>query len=157
MSNRTRTIVYSGMLAAAYVVLTVALAPISYGPLQFRVSEVLKPAVLWNPVFAIAFGIGTGLANLASPFGPWDYIAMSVVDAVAALLCWGLRRMPVIGVTLQAVVISVGVAVFPLGFGGGFPFVPTFLSVLVSQLILLVGGYFFIWRKIGPILFGEQR
>ncbi len=154
MSNRTRTIVYSGMLAAAYIVLTLALAPISYGPLQFRVSEILKSAVLWNPAFAVAFGIGTALANLTSPFGPWDYVAMAVVDTLAALLCYGLRRTPVIGVAVQAVVIAAGVAVFPLHLGGGLPILPSFIGVLVSQLILLLGGYFFLWRQVGPTVFG---
>ena len=154
MTDRTRIVVYSGVLAAAYVVLTWAVAPLSFGPIQFRVSEILKPAVLWHPAFALAFGVGNGIANLMSPFGPWDYIAMSVVDTVAALLCYVLRRQPLVGVTVQAVVISLGVAVFPLGFGGGLPVLPTFLSVLVSELILLIGGYHLIWRKAGPMLFG---
>lgn len=157
MSNHTRTIVYSGVLAAAYVVLTMALAPISFLQIQFRVSEILKPAVLWNPVFAIAFGVGTFLANLPSPFGAWDFIAMAVVDAVAALVCWLLRKWPVPAVAIQAILISAGVAIFPLHFGGGLPILASFLSVLVSQLILLIGGYFLIWRKAGPILFSGGR
>jgi uncharacterized membrane protein len=154
MTDRTRIVVYSGVLAAAYVVLTWAVAPLSYGPIQFRVSEVLKPAALWHPAFALAFGVGNGIANLYSPFGPWDYLAMSAVDAGAALLCYFLRRIPLVGVIVQAIVISAGVAVFPLGFGGGFPFLPTFVSVLVSELVLLVGGYYLLWRKAGPTLFG---
>lgn len=157
MSNHTRTIVYSGVLAAAYVVLTQALAPISYFQIQFRVSEILKPAVLWNPVFAVAFGVGTFLSNLTSPFGAWDFIAMALVDTAAALICWSLRRWPVAAVAVQAVLISAGVAVFPLHFGGGLPIVVSFLSVLVSQSILLIGGYMLLWRKAGPILFGEGR
>ncbi len=157
MSNHTRTIVYSGVLAAAYVVLTLALAPISFLQIQFRVSEALKPAVLWSPIFAVAFGIGTFLANLTSPFGAWDFVAMAVVDAVAALVCWWMRRWPVVAVAVQAVLISAGVAIFPLHFGGGLPIVPSFLSVLASQVVLLVGGYYLIWRKAGPILFGGTQ
>jgi uncharacterized membrane protein len=157
MSNHTRTIVYSGVLAAAYVVLTLALAPISFFQFQFRVSEFLKPAVLWNPVFAVAFGVGTFLANLTSPFGAWDFVAMAFVDALAALACWRMRRHPVVAVTAQAVLISAGVAVFPLHFGGGLPILPSFVSVLASQLILLVGGYYLIWRKAGPTMFGGTQ
>jgi len=157
MSNHTRTIVYSGVLAAAYVVLTLALAPISFLQIQFRVSEILKPAVLWNPVFAVAFGIGTFLANLTSPFGAWDFVAMALVDAVAALVCWWMRRWPIVAVAVQAVLISAGVAIFPLHFGGGLPIVLSFVSVLATQLILLVGGYYLVWRKAGPILFRGTR
>ncbi len=157
MSDRTRIIVYGGVLAAAYAVFTWVLQPISYGPVQFRVSELLKPAALFSPVFAIAFGIGNGMANLLSPFGAWDFVVMSVVDTVAALTCFALRKIPLVGVTVQAVMISLGVAVFPLHFGGGMPILPNFILVLISEMILLVGGYYFIWRNIGPILFGKKN
>lgn len=43
MASRTKVIAYAGVVAAAYFVVTVAVAPLSYGPIQFRVSEVLKP------------------------------------------------------------------------------------------------------------------
>lgn len=141
MQNRTRVIAYAGLISAAYFLSTVAFAPISYGPIQFRVSELLKPLALVHPMFAIAFAIGNGMANLFSPFGPWDYIAMPIVDCIAALLCYWLRRWPIIAVTMQALVISLGVAVFPLGLGAHFPFLPTFISVLISELILLLVGY----------------
>lgn len=61
------------MIAAVYAVLTVALVPISYGPLQFRVSEALTllpfymseavPGLFIGCVFANAYG-GFGLADM---------------------------------------------------------------------------------------------
>ena len=146
VTSPLRVWVYGGLLAAAYYVLTVALAPLSYGPVQFRVSELLKPAALLHPAFALAFGFGNLLANLTSPFGAWDFIAMALVDALAAWLCWTLRARPWLAVAVQAVVISLGVAVFPLGLGGGLPFTPSFVSVLASELVLLLVGYATIWR-----------
>ena len=148
---KTRAIVFAGVLAAAYVVLTWALAPISFGPLQFRIAEVLKPAALFSPYFALAFAFGNGIANIMSPFGAWDFIGMAIVDGIAAYVCWLLRSRPWIGVIVQAVMISAGVAALPLGIVAGLPFVPTFLSVLVSELILLAVGYQFIWRRYGPM------
>ncbi len=82
---------------------------------------------------------------------------MALVDAVAALVCWWMRRWPIVAVAVQAVLISAGVAIFPLHFGGGLPIVLSFVSVLASQLILLVGGYYLVWRKAGPILFRGTR
>ena len=38
-----------GVVAAAYAALTIYLAPVSYGPVQFRLAEVLKPLVIWEP------------------------------------------------------------------------------------------------------------
>lgn len=152
-----RIIVYGGILAAMYAVLTWALAPLSYGPLQFRISELLKPAALFHPAFAVAFGVGNGISNLLSPFGPWDYIAMSLVNVVAAYVCWLLRRWPIPAVLVQATLISAGVATFPLGIAGGFPFWPTFLAVLAAEVILLVAGYLVIWRKYGPYLLARAE
>lgn len=152
MATRTRIVVYAALAAAVYVVVTMAFAPISYGPVQFRVSELLKPLALTHPLFALAFFVGNGLANLTSPFGAWDFVAMPFVDCGAALLCWSLRRVPVLALVMQALVISVGVALFPLHMGGGIPVWPTVLWVLVSELILLFVGYFVIWRKYGTYL-----
>jgi len=137
----TKTIARIGVVAAVYVAGTLALAPISYGPLQFRVSEMLKALALIHPTYAIAFGLGTFLSNLMSPFGAYDWAAMPVVDVTAALLCYQLRRWPIPALLLQAMLIAAGVAVFPLGLGGGFPFLPTFLSVALSQIVLLMVGY----------------
>jgi uncharacterized membrane protein len=38
---KTRRIVFSALIAALYAALTYFLAPISYGPIQFRVSEIM--------------------------------------------------------------------------------------------------------------------
>lgn len=141
MALRTRTIVYAGLVAAIYVVFTVVLAPISYGPIQFRVAEMLKPLALLSPVYALAFGVGNFLANLSSPFGAWDFLAMPLVDMAAALICYALRRYPLLALTVQASIISMGVAVFPLYMGGGIPIWPTVLWVFVSEIILLFIGY----------------
>jgi uncharacterized membrane protein len=142
----TKTVTRAALVAAVYVVLTVVLAPLSFGPLQFRISEMLKPLALFAPWFAWAFALGTGLANLWSPFGPWDYVAMPLVDALAAWLCWKLRARPVTALLVQAAVISVGVAVFPLWLGGKIAPWLTILPVLASQIIILFGAWFIAWR-----------
>jgi uncharacterized membrane protein len=143
---RTRTLTRAAALAAVYVILTLALAPISFGPLQFRVSELLKPLALFDPFLALAFALGTAVSNLWSPFGPWDYVAMPIVDAAAALLCWRLRRRPWFSLAIQALVIALGVAVFPLGLGGSLPVYLTFPAVAASQLIILLVAYAVIWK-----------
>ena len=146
--SRTKGIAVVAVTAAMYVILTVALAPISYGVVQFRLAELVKPLALFHPVFCLAFGLGTFLSNLFSPFGPWDWAAMPVVDMVAGYVCWLLRRRVNLALLVQALIISAGVALFPLGFGGRLPFWPSFASVLVSQVILLVAGYHIVWRAL---------
>ena len=47
-----RFIVFNGIVAALYVVLTYFLAPISYGPIQARISEVMTvfPIFSWGMI-----------------------------------------------------------------------------------------------------------
>lgn len=146
----TRTIVIAGLVSSLYVVLTIGLAPLSYNVIQFRVSEMLKPLALFSPVFALAFAVGTFFSNLYSPFGIWDWGVMPIVDCLAALLCWKLRRFAIPALILQAIVIAGGVAIFPLGMMAQLPAWPSIIYVGIPELILLLGGYFLIWRWYGP-------
>jgi uncharacterized membrane protein len=141
-TTTTRMIVYAGLVAAAYAVITIALAPISYGPLQFRLSGLLKPLALLSPIMGLGLSIGVGMANLTSPFGAWDFVAMPIVSYGAALTAYSLRRWPVVAMLVQAVIVAIGVAVFPLYLGGGIPMWPTVAFVFASEAILYVGGYY---------------
>ena len=62
----TRRVVYIAVTAALYAVFTVGIAPLSYGPLQFRISEALKIMVLFDPWLVIGIGFGTFIANSIS-------------------------------------------------------------------------------------------
>lgn len=137
----TSRIVYAGLIAAAYAVLTIALAPISYGPIQLRLSGLLKPLALVSPIYGLGLSLGVGLANIASPFGAWDFIAMPVVSYVAALTAYRLRAWPWMAMVVQAAMIALGVAIFPLHMGGGIPIWPTVAFVFASECILYCVGY----------------
>lgn len=139
--NQTRLIVYAGIIAAAYAVITIALGPISYGPIQLRVSGLLKPLALVSPIIGIGLAVGVALANLTSPFGAWDFVAMPIVSLLAATIAYRLRRYPWLAMVVQAAIIALGVAVFPLYLGGGIPIWPTVAWVFASECSLYVFGY----------------
>jgi uncharacterized membrane protein len=147
MKFTTKQIVYSGAVAALYIIITLTLSPISYGPIQFRVANLLKPLVLFNPVFAIGFGYADLFANLISPFGAWDFIMMPLVDIGAGLLAWRLRKFPFLALVLQSIIISLGVCIFPLYLGGKLSPIITFIPVLIAQLIAILLGYILIWSR----------
>ena len=133
------------MIAALYAVLTVALAPISYGPLQLRIAEFLKVFVLYNPWLSIGIGIGTFFANLSSPYvGPLELIWMPLTDILGGLLAWGIyrtlgERYPVIPMLVYALTTSAAVALMLslLGLSGGLL---AGLAIFVSEAIILVGA-----------------
>ena len=145
MGMSTRHSLRAGMIAAAYWVITVSLAPISYGPVQLRISGALYPLALLAPEYALGFAVGSFLANLQSPFGPWDFAVMPVVTFVACALVYKMRRWPLVALVLHCAIIAAGVALFPLGIGASLPPLVTFPGVLLSQLIVVIGAYV-AWR-----------
>lgn len=135
-------------MAAVYAVLTLVLAPIGYGPIQFRVAGLLKPAALLHPAMALGLAVGVALANIMSPFGAWDFVVMPIVSFVAARVCYALRAWPVVALLVHAALIAAGVAVFPLYMGGGIPIWPTILFVFASESVLYLTGWFVVLRRL---------
>ena len=140
-TTKVRLIVYAGLVAAAYAVITIALAPISFGPLQLRLAGLLKPLALVSPVIGLGLAVGVALANITSPFGPWDFVAMPIVSYGAALIAYRLRSRPWLAMVVQAALVAVGVALFPLYLGGGIPMWPTVALVFASEATLYLIGY----------------
>lgn len=64
MKTNVRRISFFAILGAAYAVMTIALAPISYGALQFRVSEALCIMPFFVPGSEWGLFVGCLLANL---------------------------------------------------------------------------------------------
>ncbi len=135
-----------GVVAAAYAALTIYLAPVSYGPVQLRIAETLKPLVIWEPHLIPAFVIGNFLGNLASPFaGPWELGWMPFANLVGAWLCWRVGRINAyLGAAVYAVIIAAAVATM-LSALMHLPFVTLLLPLLASEVILIVFGVPVMW------------
>ena len=73
-NNLTSKIVKSALIAAIYAVLTIILAPISYGPVQFRISEILVLLAFIDPIYIIGLTLGCLISNLFGGYGLMDII-----------------------------------------------------------------------------------
>jgi uncharacterized membrane protein len=132
----------------------VGIAPLSYGPIQFRVSEALKVMVLLDPWLVLGIGIGTLLANSLSPFvGPWELVWMPFSDMLGGVIAWSIykmlgKRWAAIPMLVYAVStgMAVGIMLFMLNVGG---FWLLSGSVAVSEVVILVGGI--------PLIFGIKK
>lgn len=141
----TAKVVKIAIIGSLYAVVTIAISPISYGPVQFRIAEVFKVFVLFDPYTALGIGIGTFFANLASPFvGPLELIWMPFTDIAGGLAAWGLYRLlrerwPAIPLALYSTTtgLAVGLMLYVLGMGGLVYLVGL---VTLSELVILVGG-----------------
>jgi uncharacterized membrane protein len=149
-----RTVAVAGVVGALYVVLSLLVAPLAYGPIQFRLGEVLKPLVIKYPATISAFAVGVGIVNLFSPqTGGLELILMPIVNLVGGTLCWFMARRiggmvgTYIASLVFALVIAAGVATV-LHFAAGLPYLVAFASVAVSEVILLLLGNALLVRRI---------
>lgn len=76
MNNNTtvQRLVKTGLIAALYAVITLILAPISYGAIQFRVSEIMVLLAFFDPLYIVGLTIGCFIANILGPNGVLDVI-----------------------------------------------------------------------------------
>ena len=94
MNTRVRDLAQIALVAALYVVLTVTppLNAISYGALQFRLSEMLYFLVFFNRKYIWAVTLGCFLANITSSLGPIDMVVGSLSTFVFVALGYALFK-----------------------------------------------------------------
>lgn len=149
-----RRVAIAGVVGALYVVLSLLVAPLAYGPLQFRLGEVLKPLVIKYPATIPAFAVGVGIVNLFSPqVGGLELILMPIVNLVGGTICWVLARRiggafaTYVASFVFALIIAAGVATV-LYFAAGIPYLFAFGAVAVSEVILLLIGNAVLVRRV---------
>ena len=86
MHITTRKLTAAAVTGAAYAALTMLLAPISYGAIQCRVSEVLCILPFFIPCTAWGLFAGCAIANLLSAAGIFDVVFGSLATLAAALI-----------------------------------------------------------------------
>lgn len=99
MKINTRNLITAAVVGALYAVLTMVLAPISYGALQFRVSEVLCILPFFMPSTAWGLFVGCIVANLMSTAGVLDVVFGSLATLIT---CLCIARCGKMGNTLKA-------------------------------------------------------
>ena len=88
----TQRLCRAGVIAALYVALTYAFAPIAYGPLQVRPAEALCILPIFFPEAIPALYIGCMLSNLASPYFVYDVLIGSLATLLATLTAYMVGR-----------------------------------------------------------------
>ena len=86
------SLVYSAAIAAVYVVLTMLFAPVSFGPIQFRLSEALTILPFFTPTAIPGLFVGCLLSNLMGGAVIWDMIFGSLATLLGAVGTYLLRR-----------------------------------------------------------------
>ncbi len=147
----TVTVAHSGVIAAAYVGLTLLLQPMGFGVVQCRVAEALTVLPVYTPTAVSGLAVGCFLSNViglstgANPLGGWDLLLGTVATLLSAVLTRLLRHVRVGGLpwaaTLPPVLLNalvVGSELYAVY--GGLPWVLQVLAVAVGQLVACTGG-----------------
>lgn len=79
-----KRLLQGALIAAIYAVLTAVLAPISYGPMQLRLSEALTVLPAFTPAAVPGLILGCALGNLLGPYGVFDVLLGALATAAAA-------------------------------------------------------------------------
>lgn len=74
MTNKTKKLVMTSLVAAIYAVLTLVLGAISYGSIQFRIAEIMVLLAFIKKDYIWGLTIGCFLANVIGPYGAPDII-----------------------------------------------------------------------------------
>jgi len=86
-NSRLRDLVDIAIVAALYVGLTLATYPLSYGNIQFRISECLILLTFFKKKYGIGVTIGVMIANFFNPeFAVIDIIFGTLSTAIAVVL-----------------------------------------------------------------------
>jgi len=80
-----RDLALNASIAALYFALTVAFEPISFGSIQFRISEILVLLAFWRKDLTVGLTIGCIFANAFS-FSYWDILIGSSATLISCLL-----------------------------------------------------------------------
>lgn len=88
----TKRLCRAGVIAALYVALTYAFAPLAFGPFQIRPAEALCILPVFFPEVIPALYIGCMLSNLASPYFVYDVLIGSLATLFAAFSAYMVGR-----------------------------------------------------------------
>lgn len=93
--NNNKTVyflAYGAAIAAIYVVLTMVFAPISFGPVQFRIAEALCVLPFFTPAAVPGVFIGCLLSNLLCGAAPLDVVFGSLATLIGAMGSYAVRK-----------------------------------------------------------------
>ncbi len=132
--------VQGALIAAIYVALTLAFAPVAFGPIQFRISEMLVILPYFTPAAVPGVTIGCFLANLLGGSVVLDVIFGSLATLIGAVCSYLLRKHKFL-VCVPPIVSNTLIVPWVLKFGYGAPdAVPWMMLTVGIGEILAIGG-----------------
>ncbi len=145
--NNVQFITKTAVIAAIYVVVTLIFAGISYGQIQFRISEILTLFAFIDPLYIPGLTIGCALANLGSPLGILD-VVVGTIATLLSLLYIAFIGKHFIRNTKSLIIASLGPVIFngliigwELNYLLQLPYLITAVYIMIGEIaVVTVGG-----------------
>ncbi len=158
--NKTRNLVFGALIAAIYVVLTMVFRPISFGPVQFRISEVLCVLPYFTPAAIPGVTIGCLISNLMGGAVLMDVVFGTLATFLGAVGSRLLRRNRFL-VSVPPILSNVVIIPWVLKYAYGSEDLIWYMMITVGVgEILAIGvlGQFLITtlNKYRTVIFGES-
>ena len=135
-NHSAKFVAYSAMIAAAYVVLTLVFAPISYGEIQVRISEALCVLPYFTPAAVPGLFVGCLLANILGGGILPDIIFGSLATLIGAFGTYKLRKQkwlaPVSPIISNTIIVPL---VLRYGYGVNLPLPFLVLSIFGGEFL----------------------
>jgi uncharacterized membrane protein len=128
-----RFVVRAAVIAALYAAITLLMHPISYGSLQFRISEALTLLPILTPAAVPGLFVGCLVANLFGSATLLDIVFGALATLLAARLTRRLRKRPVVA-AIPPVAVNALVVGAVLAYTLRLPFWLTALEVGAGQI-----------------------
>jgi len=155
-NNKTKFITQTAIVAALYTVLTLALSFMAYGPVQFRVAEILVLLVFIDKKYFLGLTLGCAISNAFSPLVIVDVIVGTSATVLALLFIILVKK--ILGDNKKSLIIaSLGPVI------SNAIFVGIELTVLFKELPFIVNaayvalGEFVVVTIVGTIVFSKMR
>jgi len=142
---KTSRLAQCGMIAAIYTVLTLALQPIGFGIVQFRLGEAMCVLPFFMPSAATGLTLGCFVSNaIGAAMGAttmWDVLFGTLATAISAYAAVKIRRewlVPLPAVLSNAVIIG---AMLTYMMTGEFALEPLFTNMLIIGISQMLSCY----------------
>lgn len=168
MNTNLRKILISATIAGIYAALTFALMPISFGPINFRISEALTLLPFFSPYAVAGVTLGCLISNILSPYGIIDMVLGTLATFIAALLTYYIGKSklkfkkllaPLPPVIVNAVVVGFLINLTLLkGKSGSITSISLNKEALLSTMFMVGLGEFIVCYFVGlPLVWGIEK
>ena len=149
--KNTYFLAYGAVIAAIYVALTMAFQPISFGPVQFRISEALCILPFFTPAAIPGLFVGCLIGNILGGAILPDIVFGSIATLIGAFFTWKLREQKPVVATFPPIISNIIIVPFVLRYGYG-------VTLPIPFMMLTVGiGEVISCTVLGLIVYGALK